>query len=117
MISLSRTTVFRSVLTWVFRLPNVCKTTSLPRMAHVAISETGHHRQQAIVVAVTRTRSTPQPVAGCLALHPERVASAAEKRGEALSIVRSSASWFQKPTISTSRGVGVLDDRRNRPSV
>ena len=75
----------------------------LAGVADVAVAEPRHLQQHRVLVAVDeQLASTLQPVAGRLPLGPQRVARAAEERREAGRRVRSSASSFMKPTISTS---------------
>ena len=83
-------------------------------MAHVAVAEPCHHHQQRVVVAIHQNAIDVQPVAGCLPLHPERVAGAAEKRRKTALDCAIERFLVHEAHHQHFARIGVLNDRRNQ---
>src|SRR3989338_6191338 len=89
---------------------------SLARMAHVAVALPDDLHQHRVVVAIDEDVDDLEPVARCFALHPQRVARAAEEGGEAGASRQRERLFIHETDHQDLGGLRVLNHGRNQAS-
>src|SRR4051812_34723429 len=90
------------------------KTRALAGMTHVPVAEPLHPREHGVVVAIHEQRRDLQPIAGGLALGPQRVPGAAEEGGEAGAARDRERLFVHEADHEDLVGLVVLDHGRNQ---